>query len=160
MLDSRKPHHTAEGFRNNYPGPARRGSFWTWQWERWRKGLPKMPEGGFRFDVHKPDVAWLKANRSEATLTWIGQVMHVNPEEAVQIHRDLRARHSVAMHWGTFILTDEPLDEPPHRLAAARRAAGISAEEFFLMRHGETRRLAPLMREDSPRARSLQVLAE
>ena len=91
---------------------------------------------------------------------WFMQVMHVNPEEAVQIHRDLRARHSVAMHWGTFILTDEPLDEPPHRLAAARRAAGISAEEFFLMQHGETRRLAPLMREDSPRARSLQALAE
>ena len=88
------------------------------------------------------------------------QVMHVNPEEAVQIHRDLRARHSVAMHWGTFILTDEPLDEPPHRLAAARRAAGISEEEFFLMQHGETRRLAPLMREDSPRARTLQALAE
>ena len=42
----------------------------------------------------------------------------------MQIHQDLRARYSVAMHWGTFVLTDEPLDEPPHRLAAARRAAG------------------------------------
>ena len=312
MSDRSKPHHTAEGFRNNYPSPPR-GSFWKWQRERWRKGLPKMPEGGYHFELLKPDVAWLKANRTEPTLTWIGhatfllqlgglniltdahlteraspfgfagprrvvppalhfhdlphidavvishnhydhldrdtvqhvpsggrlatllraaraqglvrrprhprsdrarlvgkqrprwpalhlvpvqhwsartpwtttgrcgaagswscrepsqaacsgssspatpairatsttsagrfapidlaaipigayeprwfmQIMHVNPEEAVQIHQDLRARHSVAMHWGTFILTDEPLDEPPHRLAAARRAAGI-----------------------------------
>jgi hypothetical protein len=59
---------------------------------------------------------------------WFMQIMHVNPEEAVQIHQDLRARHSVAMHWGTFILTDEPLDEPPHRLdcgaPGSRRGAG------------------------------------
>ena len=76
---------------------------------------------------------------------WFMQVMHVNPEEAVRIHQDLRARYSVAMHWGTFILTDEPLDEPPHRLASARRAAGIASEHFFLMQHGETRLLAPLV---------------
>jgi L-ascorbate metabolism protein UlaG (beta-lactamase superfamily) len=75
---------------------------------------------------------------------WFMRIMHVNPEEAVKIHQDIRARHSVAMHWGTFILTDEPLDEPPHRLAAARLAAGIAREEFFLMKHGETRKLAPL----------------
>ncbi len=50
------------------------------------------------------------------------------------------------MHWGTFILTDEPLDEPPHKLAAARRAAGVSPEAFFLMKHGETRKLAPMFR--------------
>jgi L-ascorbate metabolism protein UlaG (beta-lactamase superfamily) len=76
---------------------------------------------------------------------WFMKVMHVNPAEAVKIHQDLRARYSVAMHWGTFILTDEPLDEPPHKLAAARRAAGISAETFFVMKHGETRKLAPMM---------------
>jgi N-acyl-phosphatidylethanolamine-hydrolysing phospholipase D len=75
---------------------------------------------------------------------WFMSIMHANPEEAVKIHQDLHARHSVAMHWGTFILTDEPLDEPPRQLAAARRAAGISAEEFFLMKHGETRELAPM----------------
>ena len=77
---------------------------------------------------------------------WFMRVMHVNPEEAVKIHQDIRARRSVAMHWGTFILTDEPLDEPPHRLAAARLAAGIAPEEFFLMKHGETRKLAPMFR--------------
>jgi N-acyl-phosphatidylethanolamine-hydrolysing phospholipase D len=341
MPDPRKPHHIAEGFRNNYPAPPR-GSFFKWQWERWRKGLPRLPDGGYRFEQHTPDAPWLRGNRTEPTLTWIGhatfllqlgglniltdahctgraspfafagprrvvppalglrelphidavvvshnhydhldfgtvkhlsrqaggsprffvplglkawfvghgmrealecdwwegveyaglqfhlvpvqhwssrttldynrtlwggwiielpgagpgdaafrfffagdtgyspdfrdiaarfspidlaalpigayeprwfmQVMHVNPEEAVQIHCDLRARHSVAMHWGTFILTDEPLDEPPHRLAAARRAAGIGEHEFFLMKHGETRKLAPLMRRDLERA--------
>ena len=85
---------------------------------------------------------------------WFMQVMHINPEEAVRIHQDLRARYSVAMHWGTFVLTDEPLDEPPHKLAAARRAAGVPAEHFFVMQHGETRDLKPLMRhrEQSPAA--------
>ena len=37
---------------------------------------------------------------------------HVNPEEAVKIHKDIDSRYSVAIHWGTFILTDEPVDEP------------------------------------------------
>jgi hypothetical protein len=130
MVDPKKPHHTAEGFRNNYP-TLPRGSFWKWQWERWRKGLPELPDGGHRFEVVRPV-----------------QIMHVNPEEAVKIHQDLGARYSVAMHWGTFLLSDEALDEPPHRLASARRAAGISGHQFFLMKHGETRRLASLMRRE------------
>ena len=358
MRNSRKSHHTPEGFRNNHPTPAG-GSFWKWQRERWTKGLPKLPEGGYRFDQLRPDLARLRTNRQQATLTWIGHAsfllqlgglniltdphfterasplafagprrvvppalalhelphvdavvishnhydhldlgtvkhlsrqvsgspvffvplglrawfaghgmqrvveldwwertehgglafhlvpvqhwssrtpfdrnatlwggwmvehpadasaphdlagaqtiasarecafrfffagdtgyspdfldiavrfppidlaalpigayeprwfmksMHVNPEEAVRIHQDLRARYSVAMHWGTFVLTDEPLDEPPHRLAAARRAAGIAEEHFFVMKHGETRSLQPLFapgRATAPRA--------
>jgi N-acyl-phosphatidylethanolamine-hydrolysing phospholipase D len=89
---------------------------------------------------------------------WFMRIMHVNPEEAVQIHQDLRARHSVAMHWGTFILTDEPLDEPPHRLNSARHVAGVSAEHFFLMKHGETRKLAPLMRPTSDRTSTAEFV--
>lgn len=81
---------------------------------------------------------------------WFMQPVHVNPAEAVQIHQDLRARYSVGMHWGTFNLTDEPMDEPPRALAEARAAAGIAAEQFFAMRHGETRRLAALIGADSP----------
>jgi N-acyl-phosphatidylethanolamine-hydrolysing phospholipase D len=72
---------------------------------------------------------------------WFMQVMHVNPEEAVKIHRDLGAARSIAMHWGTFVLTDEPIDEPPHRLASALREAAIPPDRFWLMKHGETRRL-------------------
>jgi N-acyl-phosphatidylethanolamine-hydrolysing phospholipase D len=65
------------------------------------------------------------------------QPVHVNPEEAVQIHRDVQSRLSVAMHWGTFRLTLEPLDEPPRRLAEALQAARIAADEFRVLRHGE-----------------------
>lgn len=47
---------------------------------------------------------------------WFMGSQHMNPEEAVQAFLDLGARDFLAMHWGTFKLTDEPLDEPPRRL--------------------------------------------
>ena len=316
-----KPHHTASGFRNNYPAGHARGSFWRWQMERWQKGLPATPPGGWRFDTVAADRDWIGANRSEVAFTWIGhatflvqagglniltdphlterasplgfagprrlvppaldfhhlphvdvvvishnhydhldeatvrrlarqpggpprflvplglkawfaaagiataeeldwwestqqggarftftpvqhwsartpwdrnrslwggwrvdtpqgsaffagdtgysedfrdirrrlgpvdvallpigayeprwfmRTMHVNPDEAVRIHADLEARHSLAMHWGTFVLTDEPMDEPPHRLTQALREAGVPPERFRVLRHGET----------------------
>jgi N-acyl-phosphatidylethanolamine-hydrolysing phospholipase D len=73
---------------------------------------------------------------------WFMHIMHVNPDEAVRAHRDLNARYSVGMHWGTFKLTDELLDEPPKRLAHALDREGIPREKFFVMEHGETRNLA------------------
>ncbi|HYQ46760.1 MAG TPA: MBL fold metallo-hydrolase [Polyangiaceae bacterium] len=48
---------------------------------------------------------------------WFMSKQHMNPEEAARAFTDLGARHFVAMHFGTFKLTDEPLDEPPARLA-------------------------------------------
>ena len=66
---------------------------------------------------------------------------HVNPEEAVRIHQDVGARHSVGMNWGTFALGREPLHEPPRRLAEARGVAGLKESEFFVMQQGETRSL-------------------
>ena len=68
--------------------------------------------------------------------------VHVNPEEAVQIHQDLHARQSAAMHWGTFRLTLEALDEPPVRLRAALKASSLPDDCFWVMRHGETRHLS------------------
>lgn len=318
-------HHTPGGFRNSCPGGWGRASFWRWQQERWRNGVPRIPPGGWHFPNVQPDVHWLATNRRESSLTWIGHATfllqhagvnmltdphlsrrasplgfagprrwmppaldfqtlphidlvvishnhydhldtatvqhlhqqphgapqflvplglktwftgkgihdvleldwwevtdfrelavtftpaqhwsartawdrnrslwggwriehrdfsfffagdtgysrdfvdirerlgavdvaalpiggydprwfmaasHVNPEEAVQIHLDLAARMSVAMHWGTFVLTDEPLDEPPHRLRQALHARGLADDEFVVFVHGETRRLA------------------
>jgi L-ascorbate metabolism protein UlaG (beta-lactamase superfamily) len=318
-----KPHHTGNGFRNVHTtGP--RGGFWKWQWERWRKGLPKTPPGGYRFEVLEPDVAFLKANGRETTITWIGhatlliqaggvniltdphlseraspvsfagpkrvvppavsfdelpridivlishnhydhldegtvkrlasssggsprffvplgikdwfrsrgiddvremdwweteevlglslhfvptqhwsarspfdrnetlwgawvvespgfrfffcgdggysahfreiarkfgsfdlaaipigayeprwfmKTAHLNPAEAVKVHQELQSRFSIAIQWGTFVLSDEPLDEPPVRLAEALAEAGLDPGRFVALRHGETVRL-------------------
>ena len=72
---------------------------------------------------------------------WFMRPMHVDPEEAVRIHQDIGSRHSVAMHWGTFRLTEEPLDEPPQALARALAEAQVPPEQFQVYRHGEMRRL-------------------
>ena len=72
---------------------------------------------------------------------WFMSMMHANPEEAVRAQQDLHARYAVAMHWGTFRLTDELLDEPPRKLAVALERSGVDPEHFFLMKHGETRKL-------------------
>jgi N-acyl-phosphatidylethanolamine-hydrolysing phospholipase D len=64
---------------------------------------------------------------------------HVDPEEAVQAGRALGARRLVAMHWGTFDLSDEPLDEPPRRFRAAAAAAGYDEQSAWVLRIGETR---------------------
>ena len=66
---------------------------------------------------------------------------HVNPDEALRIHRDLAARRSLAIHWGTFELTDEALDEPPRALAAARRQNGVADDDFEVTAIGQTLRL-------------------
>lgn len=68
---------------------------------------------------------------------WFMGDMHVNPEESVQIHQDIGARYSIGVHWGTFPLTAEPIDEPPKRLAEA--AATLSDTEFMTIAIGETR---------------------
>lgn len=74
---------------------------------------------------------------------WFMQTQHVNPDESVRVHRDLGAKASLAIHWGTFALTDESLDEPPRLLAAARKAQGVADAAFFTLALGETRRLPP-----------------
>lgn len=325
--DQTRPHHTPEGFRNNYIGGLGNStaSFWRWQWERTRDGLPKPPENAYRFEQVKPAVAWLKANRSQTAATWIGHAtvllqvagvniltdphlteraspvsfagpqrrvppalgfdelpqidrvvishnhydhldaktvlrlarqaggsprffvplgnkgwfadlgivdvvemdwrerrdfkglevhftpvqhwsargisdrfqtlwggwyrkaprfnaffagdtgysrdfadiasrlgpvdfamlpvgayeprwfmapQHIDPSEAVRIHQDLQARFTLGIHWGTFELTDEPLDEPPRRLARELAASGVTSDAFAVVKHGATLPLA------------------
>jgi N-acyl-phosphatidylethanolamine-hydrolysing phospholipase D len=70
----------------------------------------------------------------------IMRFVHLDPEEAVRAATDLGARRAVAMHWGTFDLTDEPLDEPPRRFRAAAEASGVGPDRAWVMSVGETRR--------------------
>jgi N-acyl-phosphatidylethanolamine-hydrolysing phospholipase D len=69
---------------------------------------------------------------------WFMKPVHVDPDDAVQIHLDVRSKLSVACHWGTFCLTDEPMDEPPKRLLQALSAVGVASETFRVLAIGET----------------------
>lgn len=70
---------------------------------------------------------------------WFMQPSHVNPEEAVQMHLGIGAWQSVAMHFGTFQLTDEAMDEPVERLRAELARWDIPAASFEVLGCGETR---------------------
>jgi L-ascorbate metabolism protein UlaG (beta-lactamase superfamily) len=63
---------------------------------------------------------------------------HLSPEEAVAAHHELRARRSMAIHFGTFQLSQEAREAPGRRLAVARAAAGLTAAEFVVPAVGET----------------------
>jgi len=66
------------------------------------------------------------------------QPQHIDPIEAVQIHQDLKCKFSVGIHWGTFILTDEPEGEPPILLAQELKKRGLHPTEFVVTKIGET----------------------
>jgi N-acyl-phosphatidylethanolamine-hydrolysing phospholipase D len=74
---------------------------------------------------------------------WFMRPVHMNPEEAVRAFADLGTGGTraimVPIHWGTFKLTDEPMDEPPARTRAAWAAAGLPSARLWVPRHGETR---------------------
>jgi N-acyl-phosphatidylethanolamine-hydrolysing phospholipase D len=69
---------------------------------------------------------------------WFMRPLHMQPAEAVRVHSELRSKLSIAMHWGTFALADEPLAEPPLLFADALSAQGVSSQQFRLPRLGET----------------------
>ena len=70
---------------------------------------------------------------------WFMSQQHVNPMESVRIHQDVGAKRSIGVHWGTFALTDEPLDQPPRDLAIARQVLDVKATDFGILAIGESR---------------------
>ena len=72
---------------------------------------------------------------------WIMQSVHADPLEAVKIHEDVCSRFSIGGHWGTFRLTDEPLNEPPALLNHALAERGLSEKDFCVLSPGQSMRL-------------------
>ena len=83
-----------------------------------------------------PDLALIPIGAYEPR--WFMQQVHMNPEEAVRAFQALRTRQALAMHFGTFKLTQEAIDAPAHALGVALAAAGIPAEDFALPGFGQT----------------------
>lgn len=77
---------------------------------------------------------------------WFMRTVHVDPDEAVQTYQDVASAHPeaplplmLAIHWGTFRLSDEPMAEPPRRTAERWRAVGLDPDRLWIARFGETR---------------------
>ncbi len=96
---------------------------------------PHFAEIGRRFP--RIDLALLPIGAYEPR--WFMRQQHVNPEEAVRAHLDLRARRSIGMHFGTFQLTDEAIDAPLLALREARSRAGVAEADLDVLAFGETR---------------------
>lgn len=69
---------------------------------------------------------------------WFMKHHHINPAEAVLAHQDLHAHVSIGMHFGTFSLTNEAIDQPINDLNRSLRHHGLSADDFKTLEHGET----------------------
>jgi hypothetical protein len=74
------------------------------------------------------------------------RTVHLDPEDAVAAYGALAdggavAPPCLALHWGTFRLTDEPVEEPPVLFARRWREAGFPESANWTLAHGETRRL-------------------
>jgi L-ascorbate metabolism protein UlaG (beta-lactamase superfamily) len=133
-----------------------------------RRGLfdgNRMLWGGFVVEgsscavYHAGDTAWFDGFRDigrrfpaiDAALLpigaydppWFMERQHLNPEQAVRAFMALGAQKFVAMHWGTFKLTDEPLDEPPQRLVAEWDRLALPLVRRIVPAQGETIRLPP-----------------
>jgi N-acyl-phosphatidylethanolamine-hydrolysing phospholipase D len=65
--------------------------------------------------------------------------VHVDPAEALMMHRDIQAKRSLPVHWGTFILSAEHPSDPPAELAQALVEAGHPDGDFQPFAIGESR---------------------
>jgi L-ascorbate metabolism protein UlaG (beta-lactamase superfamily) len=69
---------------------------------------------------------------------WFMQSVHMNPFDAVQAHIDLGASESIGIHFGTFPMTTEGIDEPVRALAEACRARNVPLSRFRTLGFGES----------------------
>ena len=76
----------------------------------------------FPISAYKPD--WFQAN-------------HCTPEQALQMFQESRARYMIPIHWGTFILSHEPLEEPLERLKAEVKRLGLE-DRVIILQQGES----------------------
>ena len=79
---------------------------------------------------------------------WFMRPVHMDADEAVAAAVDLagagrQVPPMLATHWGTFRLTEEPMDEPPMRASDAWTARGLPADYCWVLRDGRTRHIAP-----------------
>jgi len=88
-----------------------------------------------------PAIDWAMLPIGAYDPPWFMQPQHMGPEEAGRAFEILGAKTFVAMHWGTFRLTDEPLGEPPERLRTFWKERALDPSRLWVLDLGETRAL-------------------
>ncbi|KAI0919203.1 hypothetical protein AcW1_003351 [Taiwanofungus camphoratus] len=96
---------------------------------------PAFTEIGEHFDGF--DLALLPIGAYAPRSMWSN--LHASPGDSVRIFKDVRAKKALAMHWGTWILTAEPIMEPPQLLKEECAKAGLKDGDFDICALGETR---------------------
>jgi L-ascorbate metabolism protein UlaG (beta-lactamase superfamily) len=105
-------------------------------------GDTAMSEDVFRAIADRcPTIDWAMMPIGAYDPTWFMSAQHMGPEEAGRAWALLGARNLLAMHWGTFKLTDEPIGEPPVRARTWFAQNGYAPDRLWVMDVGETRRL-------------------
>ena len=72
-------------------------------------------------------------------------IYHTTPEEALNVAQDLKSKKVIGMHWGTAILSLEPIWEPPVRFKANAEKFGYKKEDAVLFKIGEIKKLDELI---------------
>jgi len=68
---------------------------------------------------------------------WFMKPMHVNPEEAIQVHKDVGAEISFGMHFGTFPLADDGMKDPENDFSVAMQKPENRGVNFKLLSEGD-----------------------
>ena len=74
-------------------------------------------------------------------------VYHTNPEEALKVAKDLNSKRIVGMHWGTVVLSLEPIMEPPKRLKASAKKFNFEKDDAIIFKIGEVKKLSDVIKD-------------
>ena len=70
---------------------------------------------------------------------------HTSPEEALNIGKDLKSKKMIGMHWGTVVLSLEPIMEPPKRFKEKAKDFGYSKDDAIIFKIGELKKLKEII---------------
>ena len=72
-------------------------------------------------------------------------IYHTTPEEALNVAQDLKSKKVIGMHWGTFVLSLEPIMEPPVRFKNSAEKYGFKKEDAIIFKIGQIDKLNDIL---------------
>lgn len=94
------------------------------------ESLPRCPHFAQIGELRGPfDLGLIPIGAYKPRFLW--SPLHANPNDAVEIFKDSKCRRAMGIHWGTWALTSEEIDEPPKLLRVALMNSGIPETGVF-----------------------------